>query len=535
MKHIVCILFTFFILFSGCKNESFFEFERPVQNPWLTLSEFERAPIGSYNRLFGRGGYINSFSAWYCYKNAVADDVSWLTYGDSWGWFRDTNDQKNFLPYVFRNSYEVIASVNDAFSFIEENNGNPYPQTSDFNKKNNLDRIIGELYFLRGFAYYMCATVYCDAYVPGGANDGKQIPLIIKRANGYDEAVRPKIGTVQEIWSHIQSDFEIAYELLPERYMPGMALSYQAGRATKFAAAAMLVRTHFAMGDYNKAKEYADFVIEQNKGDYDLSEDPIEAFNKTTLSRGKEVILWIPNYDQVTNSPDEFMGSFNHLRIGVVNGWTECNMDAATLKRIGWMNNPKQDINISFNNVALRDKRFTQLMAVREPVTVPVAQQMQDRYYMDERVLYTCVFANKNARGADIDTYEARYTNYPIIRLAEMYLTRAICRFKAGDKAGAASDLNIVRKRAWDAGVAGEAYESSSHYVTTDNVTAEMIGDERIIEMYCEGDRIDYLRGLKENVGNGERTFVGIVPYTDKGFVWAIPLNETSLNLSYEK
>ena len=115
-----------------------------------------------------------------------------------------------------------------------------------------------------------------------------------------------------------------------------------------------------------------------------------------------------------------------------------------------------------------------------------------------------------------------------------MYLTRSICRFKAGDKAGAASDLNVVRKRAWDANVAGQSYESSSNYVTADNITADMIGDERLIEMYGEADRIDYLRGLKENVGNGERTFVGVVPYTDKGFVWTIPTTETDLNLSFK-
>jgi hypothetical protein len=60
-----------------------------------------------------------------------------------------------------------------------------------------------------------------------------------------------------------------------------------------------------------------------------------------------------------------------------------------------------------------------------------------------------------------------------------------------------------------------------------------MIGDERLIELYCEGDRIDYLRGLKVNVGNGERGD-GSVPYTDKGFVWAIPTTETDLNLGYK-
>jgi starch-binding outer membrane protein, SusD/RagB family len=118
------------------------------------------------------------------------------------------------------------------------------------------------------------------------------------------------------------------------------------------------------------------------------------------------------------------------------------------------------------------------------------------------------------------------------IRLAEIYLTRSICRFKANDKQGAANDLNIVRKRAWDENLAGISYESSANYVTASNITEQMISDERLIEMFMEGDRIDYLRGLKVNVGNGERG-PGSVPYTDKGFVWTIPTQEKELNQAY--
>jgi hypothetical protein len=535
MKKILFLTCIVLMLSTACENKSFFEFDRPVQSPWTTLSEFDRAAIGSYYRLFATGSYSDAYNVWCLYKNAEADDVSWISAGDSWGYFRDTQNQKQFLPGVFTDSYKVICSVNDALEFVEENGGNPYPNISDDDKKYNLNRIVGELYFLRGFAYYMNATAFCNAYVPGGSNDTKQIPLILKTASDYTDAINPKIGTVQEVWSQIQSDFGKAYELLPERYIAGkMNSSYQTGRANKFAAAAMLARTYFAMGNYTKAKEYTDFIIDQNGGDYNLSEDPIQAFNKNTLSRGKESIFWIPFYDQTTAQMSYLFGAYNHLRVDAVCGWSECNMDSITLKRIGWMDNPKHDINQPFNLAAMRDKRFTQLTAIREPASVPAAEQKSDRWYKDARIKYTCVFANKAFRGGTIGTSAAKYTNYPVIRLAEMYLTRSICRFKAGDKAGAASDLNVVRKRAWDATVAGQSYESSNNYVTIDNISADMIGDERLIEMFCEGDRIDYLRGLKGNVGNGERTFVGVVPYTDKGFVWTIPTTETDLNLGYK-
>ena len=534
MKKIIFFAFIVLTLFTGCKDKAYFELERPVINPWITLNDFDRVPIGAYNKIFSVGGYGDGFSTWYLYKNAEADDVSWISAGDSWGYFRDSQSQKQFLPAVFTLSYQVICSVNDALQFVDDNNGNPYPNLSDNDKTNNLNRVIGELYFLRGFAYYELATVFCNAYVPGGVNDSKQIPLLTKRASSYTEAINTKIGTVKEVWAQIQSDFEKAYQLLPERYLAGkMNASYQAGRATKFAAAAMLARTQFALGDYTKTKGYTDYIIDQNGGDFNLSEDPIQAFNKIVLGRGKEVIMYIPNYDQTTAQQMQLMGAFNSQRGNLVNTWNECNMEAGTLKRLGWLNNPTQDVNATFNMAALRDKRFSQLMTVREPTSVPVGSQYTDRYYKDTRIKYTVIFANKAFRGAPVGSNSAWYTNIPTIRLAEMYLTRSICRLKAGDKTGAASDLNVVRSRAWDATVAKQSYESSDSYVTGSNITEQMIGDERLIEMFCEGDRIDYLRGLKTDVGNGERG-PGSVPYTDKGFVWAIPTTETDLNQGFK-
>ncbi|MEM9673104.1 MAG: hypothetical protein AAF992_10950, partial [Bacteroidota bacterium] len=55
----ISLSFTVFILLifsSACDNEEFFELERPVEDPWLTLADFEKAPIGAYYALSGNGG-----------------------------------------------------------------------------------------------------------------------------------------------------------------------------------------------------------------------------------------------------------------------------------------------------------------------------------------------------------------------------------------------------------------------------------------------------------------------------------------------
>lgn len=529
MKKIVFHAIVILLLVTSCENKEFFELERPVESPWLSLSEFERAAIGPNRQIFSSNlSWGNGYNYWYLYKNAVGDDAAWATPGDAtWGWYRDTENNKQWLDQLFQRMYQVISSTNDAIQFVEEHEGNPYPEITEDDKIHNLDRIVGELHFLRAFAYYVNATTFCGAYVPGGNNDEPQIPLRTVRASSYEEAANSKIGTTEEIWNQMLSDFQKAYEMLPERYIHGkMHVSYQAGRANKFAAAAMVSRVYFAMGNYDKAREFTDFVIEQHGGDYDLSEDPIEAFNKSTLARGKEVIMYTPCYDVTTGNQNLHAATFSHLYQTGPSPFVATHMDYSTLQRLGWMENPKNDTTITI--VARRDKRFQQLMAVREAANIPASERIEGRTYETRTNLqWRTILANKYFRGPKV-----RNTNVPTIRLAEMYLTRSICRFKANDKQGAANDLNVVRKRAWNETLAGSSYESSTNYVTASNITEQMINDERLIEMFMEGDRIDYLRGLKVDVGNGERG-PGSVPYTDKGFVWAIPTQEKDLNQAY--
>ena len=108
------------------------------------------------------------------------------------------------------------------------------------------------------------------------------------------------------------------------------------------------------MGNYEKAKEYASFVIDQNGGDYDLSEEPIEAFNKSTLGRGRETVMYIPSYDQTYGKQNLHATTYSHLFLDTPCDWSATYMDFATLKRIGWMNDAVNDTTI--NSTARRDK-----------------------------------------------------------------------------------------------------------------------------------------------------------------------------------
>jgi len=509
---IIIIIATLIFGIAGCNSDDFFEVERPPQAPWSTVQELDRPVVGAYSQIFYGPPLGNWNMAWIAFdipKLSAGDDIGYT--GDpSQGYYRES---KEFNEYTqgpsdyWRYFYLAISTANDALAFLESNDGNPFPGADD-TELMNINRVKGELHFIRGYAYYYLQTVYGHAYVPGGENSIQDIPLITKFASSEVEAKTPKIGTTAEVFELIKSDFVIAKELIPSKYDASTMPESFSVRGNKFAAAAMLAKTLFLMGDYDAALAEYNFVIDQNGGEYDLSEDPIEAWNKSSLDRGKEVIFYLPYFSDGSLYPAR-LTFFGHSAPwgGQVN-WNIAVMGDKTVQRLGWMDDPVNDTTI--NLTAKADKRFQQLYAVRYPADL--AQEGQATDPRDLLSGKTTVWTDKYFRGPKLSL-----TNVPKIRLAEMYLSRAVLRLRAGNKDGAAADLNVVRQRAWDESIGGAFVP-----VTASEITEQMINDERIREMFGEADRLDYLRSLKVDVPNGERD-AGSTPYTSEDFVWKIP------------
>ncbi|MGF1637003.1 MAG: RagB/SusD family nutrient uptake outer membrane protein [Cyclobacteriaceae bacterium] len=506
----ILFLLTLLVSISSCND--FFELDRPPQPPWSTVTELERAPIGAYASLFSGHEWNMAWVNERILKSSMGDDVGFVR-NDEWGYNRKTKENNFYTNRNFSQLYRVIAIANNALDFIvTENNGNPYPGISVEQRVNNVDRIVGELHFMRGYAYYILQTTFGHAYVPGGANSTIDIPMPTTFAKTTQEARNPKMGTTQEVYDLILADFVKAKELLPEKFDGTIHHpSYQV-RANKFAAAGMLVRTYLQRGEYNLAIQECDFIIDQNNGEYDLTEDPIEAFNKNTLDRGREVIFYAPFFNTELNPPNH-LSVLNNTWGGEYTTWVETHMALSTVTRLGFMDNPNSDTTI--NITARRDKRFTQLMAVRYPYNNFAPGQLAETR-VEVRDITTILTNKYYLSGAN--------TNVPLIRLAEIYLTRSILRLRANDALGAAQDLNAVRARAWDEEIGGPYVQ-----ITAGTITEQMINDERVIEMLNEGDRIDYLRGIKVPIPKGDRG-IGTDPYTSEDFVWAIPVLELNFN-----
>ncbi|MEM6377058.1 MAG: RagB/SusD family nutrient uptake outer membrane protein [Bacteroidota bacterium] len=503
----------FFLIFlSACNQEEFFELTNPPEFPWLNMEELERGVVSPYSITFS-SSWGNNFGDDRLIFECMSDLVYLLpnTSADipfEEMYFRWTEDQMSKANSGFRRSYLAITHTNSVLGFLETTEYRPYEgmTTIDFQ---NIDRIQGEMLFMRAYTYFYLARR--NAPVPGAPNFTTEaiLPLRLKTPVNAIEANSAEYVTTDIIYNQIISDLQRAKELLPEAFDAGIHHpSYSDGRATKYAATAMLARVYFQLGDMAKALSEVNEVI---AGPFDLTEDPIEAFNKDTPTKGREVIWSTSNNDPVIVRPNKIPTSMNWSDYRVINGgrgafhrrctWNQFPLAHSTLQRIGWM-----DENLDVTAEAQQDKRYQQLFWRLEgnPGTTkadPIVYEMQYPHIKDPMV-----WGDKYYRAND-----GQRTNIPVIRLAEMLLTRAIIQYQNGNITAATEDVNLVRTRA---GLA-----------PLDVLTEEAIHQERIKELCFEGDWFHYVQALNLPIMPGERDADEIAfPYAN--LYWQLPQSE---------
>ncbi|MCH7414116.1 RagB/SusD family nutrient uptake outer membrane protein [Belliella sp. R4-6] len=113
------------------------------------------------------------------------------------------------------------------------------------------ERVLGEAYFLRGWAYYELGSLW------GG------VPLMTTMATSIESAT-PR-STEEETMQQAISDLTMAISKLPNKSTYGSA---DLGRATNAAARAMLAKVHLFRGEFENAKPLLEAII--NSGEYEL-------------------------------------------------------------------------------------------------------------------------------------------------------------------------------------------------------------------------------------------------------------------------
>lgn len=323
----------------------------------------------------------------------------------------------------------------------------------DILKGDEKTEIEGEAKFLRGVTYYSLVNLFALPYSAGTTNPG--VPIILQPVEGY-EPTRDKLprASVEEVYMQIVSDLMDAAAKMPEESSDF--------RADKYAALAFLSRVYLSQAKYAEAATAANEVIE-NSG-RSLASTFDKAFNNA--SNSTEDIFAIQQSSQ-SNS-----GTTNFGMTAFYSGDPE----------------GRGEIQISANHLAKYEAN----------------DDRGDFFYDGSSISGT--------DGTLTSKWRDIYKAIPVIRLAEMYLTRAEANFRKGGASVGPNtpleDVNIIRNRAGLADLGAIA-------------NADVIVKERYFELAFEGERFYTVKRLKMTIGG--------TPYDDPKMILPIPQREIDL------
>lgn len=312
----------------------------------------------------------------------------------------------------------------------------------------------GEAKFIRGVIYYYLVNFYGQPYSDGNANSNLGVPLVLEPVYAYDEAIhKPARATVAAVYTQIIADLTDAASLLPEES--------DDFRANQASAQAFLARVYLAQGNWAAAATQADNVISSPL--FGLGSFP-SAFNN--LSNSSEDIFAIQQSAQ-SNA-----------------GTTNSGLPTFYAARPVGRGDAQVPLNYFLDNFEITDIRGEYGYGGNSIGGSP-------GYYT----------------GKFMEIYKA----IPVVRLAEMYLTRGEANLRKGGApigADPLDDINTVRERS-GASLLGV-------------VTAADFIEERFRELAFEGDRLWTLKRTQQNIDGR--------PYNHQKLILPVPQREIDVN-----
>ncbi|SDL98258.1 RagB/SusD family nutrient uptake outer membrane protein [Chryseobacterium taihuense] len=373
----------------------------------VPLGGFEAKAFGLYSSLRTQGG-VSDFSYVWTHCIRADDNEKGSTTNDG---ATDGNVFNNFA-YVATNGnitsdwnghYKIIYDANELINTAEASG-----DTSSGTLVN-----IAEAKAIRAFCYFELRR------------DFGEIPVILKTIATPVDEIAPK-KTIAEVDAQIKKDLEEAANVLPNQW-PSVYL----GRATKGLANSLLSKLYLYQGNYAKALEYAELVI--NSGIYQLNSYYDAEFTKAG-NNSKESILEVQKtYDFPTKYTNNFYESQGVRGSGV---WD-----------LGWgFNVPSTELVSIYENGDLRKK--TTILTSGGPdiyntpnLTLPSSPPLAQQYWNgkaytlpSERTFYA---QNKN-----------HWENIKLIRYADIILIAAEAALQSGNAGKATTYLNMIRSRA---------------------------------------------------------------------------------------
>ena len=312
-------------------------------------------------------------------------------------------------------------------------------------------RIEGEAKCIRGMVYFELARFWGLPYTAGSTTTNLAVPLILTPTITVDDVTYPSRATVADVYAQAITDLSDAESLLTPFENNDVYLS-------SYAASAYLSRVYLQQGQYAMAAQKADRVIQS--GFYSLETNVMDAFNNTA-NVGEDVFAI--QQTATSNAGESNSGLATHY--ASLFGQGRGDMEISASFRLNF--NANDDRGGLMTNTV---QNVTQIANVTE--------------------MYYIGIGDNNNGGINTAKYGDGRLNYPIIRLAEMYLTRAEGNFEAGAPyAGGVApvdDINTIRLRAGTNPVG--------------SVTQASIRKERYLELCWEGFRLHDLKRWQVNI-----------------------------------
>ncbi|MFT3703728.1 MAG: RagB/SusD family nutrient uptake outer membrane protein [Agriterribacter sp.] len=306
------------------------------------------------------------------------------------------------------------------------------------------DRVKGEALFLRGVMYFELVTLYAKPYSAGNVESNPGVQIVLT----------PTSGNITEANYVARSSVKETFDqVLADLKDAKSLLPTENGvYATTYAASAFLSRVYLQMEDYANARDEANTVIED--GGFELTSTYDKAFNNTVNSTEDIFAIQVSDKD----------GS-NDMHLF----WS-----------IPEYSGRDGDVDVEQKHIDLYESSDARLAL----------------FYIDDQDIYRS------------GKWKLNYKNLPIVRLGEMYLTRAECNFRLSTDTGATpeEDINdVIRAR-----------------VGLDPITIDLdnIIKERHLELAHEGQRIQDIKRLKESVDGFD--------YDANELVFPIPVREVN-------
>lgn len=563
------IIIVLLLSFGSCQSytDDFFKIERPQELQWTTTATFEQGLSRCYYNIqwtYAGGLGYPQFLDFLLSGNAM------LSPGTAVGQQGEQVMNRIFEPNgiyegVWNTGYNTIAMCNLAIDFHKNDpEGNPL-HVSGTDYTDNYLRQVAEYHFCRGYTYWWLSKLWAPRYKHNGDNSSLAIPLKSTTSLSMKEVQNEKIGTVEEVYQQVIDDLKYAKENLPDKFnknswnnVPG----YECGRANKWVATAMLGKVYFLMGKYAEAKAEFDELISYAKstGAYQIVEEPRAAYIEERAWNVAKESIWEFNSGFLEGSfqlhnqymyPGRNMGFRNRdsngheletsplpnvgTTLGGFGGGVAVTVGYTALKQFGWMADPLNG-DYTITPKAEADLRYKQVYHLMLPYKSGIVKG-DPRYITTESfsghslIVTPVVYLDKFFRGA----YPyGKFSKFPLIKLADIYLLSAWLRWKGNDPQGAADYLNIVWNR---------SNPTNTNIYTAANVTHQAIYIEYMKEMTGEGWTCDFMMGTQMTIPKGDANLIqglAVDPNKDtpppySGWYWPIPPGERALNPNYNK